>query len=268
MDDGPADPGAAGLLRPSDALPDAPQAEPKPLGVRLLRFAEFVALFLGVPYVLTLMRLPAADRPIHVPFIDNALRFQRAPVIPVLLGATIPCLLYLLCSRSFPKRWMWNGADFLRRLGRVFLVFYVVALAMTWAVMIYRPDLFASFLKHRPGIWFMVMLLYPLFSVYPQELIYRAFLFHRYRDVFTMPWSRIAASAVAFGYMHMIFGNWQSVVLTVFGGLLFAYTYHRTKSLLMTSIEHALYGQLVFTVGLGSYFYGGIDRFVTQGVVK
>lgn len=34
-------------------------------------------------------------------------------------------------------------------------------------------------------------------------------------------------------------------------------TYRRARSLLAASIEHALYGMLVFSVGLGRFFFHG-----------
>lgn len=46
-----------------------------------------------------------------------------------------------------------------------------------------------------------------------------------------------------------------SLLLTIPGGYLLSATYSKTKSLLVTGIEHAIYGNLVFTVGLGFYFY-------------
>jgi uncharacterized protein len=46
-------------------------------------------------------------------------------------------------------------------------------------------------------------------------------------------------------------------VLTFFGGILFAWRYVETGSLLTSSVEHALYGCWLFTVGLGVYFYHG-----------
>ena len=39
------------------------------------------------------------------------------------------------------------------------------------------------------------------------------------------------------------------------GGWLFARRYQRTRSLLTVSVEHALYGVLIFTIGLGDLFY-------------
>ncbi|MHB1155946.1 MAG: hypothetical protein ACYC26_03800 [Phycisphaerales bacterium] len=36
---------------------------------------------------------------------------------------------------------------------------------------------------------------------------------------------------------------------------MFTRTYQRTGSLLLAGIEHALYGDLLFTIGLGHYLY-------------
>ena len=65
------------------------------------------------------------------------------------------------------------------------------------------------------------------------------------------------ASAIAFGYAHIILENIFAMILSTIGGLFFARTYARHHSLAMVSIEHAAYGCLLFTIGLGYYFYGG-----------
>ena len=52
--------------------------------------------------------------------------------------------------------------------------------------------------------------------------------------------------------------NELAVVLTLVGGWLFARTYLRTRSLLATAVEHAAYGCLLFTVGLGRWFVTGV----------
>jgi membrane protease YdiL (CAAX protease family) len=39
--------------------------------------------------------------------------------------------------------------------------------------------------------------------------------------------------------------------ITIIGGVIFAITFLRTRSLLLTSIEHALYGSWLFTAGMG-----------------
>jgi membrane protease YdiL (CAAX protease family) len=101
------------------------------------------------------------------------------------------------------------------------------------------------------------MLLYPLVSVYPQELLYRAFFFHRYQPLFGSGWIMLLASACAFGFVHILFANWLAVGLCFVGGLLFAFTYQKSGSLLLTCIDHALFGNFIFTIGLGQFFYHG-----------
>jgi membrane protease YdiL (CAAX protease family) len=61
-------------------------------------------------------------------------------------------------------------------------------------------------------------------------------------------------SALIFAWMHLIFRNPLAVILTLVGGWFFAQTYARTRSLRLVCLEHALYGNLIFTIGLGEYF--------------
>jgi membrane protease YdiL (CAAX protease family) len=63
----------------------------------------------------------------------------------------------------------------------------------------------------------------------------------------------IAASSLAFSFVHIIFGNWLAVGLCCLGGLLFSLTYQRSGSLLLASIDHALFGNFIL-LGLGSFF--------------
>jgi membrane protease YdiL (CAAX protease family) len=101
------------------------------------------------------------------------------------------------------------------------------------------------------------MVAYPIFSVYPQGLLYRAFFFERYATLFPGKWVMILASAAAFAFLHIVFRNSLAVALTFAGGLLFAWRYAETASLATSSFEHALYGCWLFTVGLGPFFYHG-----------
>ena len=47
-----------------------------------------------------------------------------------------------------------------------------------------------------------------------------------------------------------------AVLLGTLGGILFAYTYCKSGSLILAAVEHAIWGCALFTFGLGSYFYG------------
>ena len=42
--------------------------------------------------------------------------------------------------------------------------------------------------RQRPGLRLLVLLLYPLLSVYPQELLYRTFFFQRYGALCRSSW--------------------------------------------------------------------------------
>lgn len=46
-------------------------------------------------------------------------------------------------------------------------------------------------------------------------------------------------------------------MLTLAGGLLFAGTYARTPSFGISTAEHALYGDWLFTIGYGPFLYHG-----------
>lgn len=216
---------------------------------RRARWAELLVLFVAIPLGLAWLR---TQRGVDV------------PVIPVLVGLAGFMSIALSLDRSFrwreglAFRWRWTAARTV--LGR----FAVCGAALSALVAMLAPELFLSFPRERPGLWAAVMVLYPLFSVVPQEILYRVFFFHRYEDLLGGAWRTSFHSAVLFGVAHLLFGNWISVVLTAIGGWFFATTYARTRSLWLASFEHALYGQLVFTVGLGLYFYGGTVQLVQR----
>lgn len=115
--------------------------------------------------------------------------------------------------------------------------------------------------RELPHIWCIVMIGYPLVSVYPQEFIYRVFFFHRYSPLFGTNRSGeltgFLVCGLVFGWAHIVFHNWQAPLLTILGGWLFSWTYKKTDSLLCCCVEHAIWGNMIFTFGLGHYFYGG-----------
>ena len=59
-------------------------------------------------------------------------------------------------------------------------------------------------------------------------------------------------NAIVFSLGHIFFKNTLVLLLTFFGGFLFALTYYKTNSTLLVSIEHAIYGCWLFTIGMGS----------------
>jgi membrane protease YdiL (CAAX protease family) len=143
------------------------------------------------------------------------------------------------------------------KMGVILAIFAVGALGIWVGARRFAPELEWSFVRQQPVFWAVVMVAYPVLSVYPQGLLYRAFFFERYAGLFPGKWAMIVASAAAFAFLHIIFRNWLAVGLTFAGGLLFAERYAETGSLATSSFEHALYGCWLFTVGLGQYFYHG-----------
>ena len=116
------------------------------------------------------------------------------------------------------------------------------------------PDLMFPLPRHKPGLWAIIVVGYPLLSVLPQNVVWRVFLMHRYRGLFGGGVLMVAASALTFGAAHAVMLNWFAVVTTLVGGVFFAQTYRRSGSMLLASIEHALYGLWMFTVGYGLLF--------------
>jgi uncharacterized protein len=204
-------------------------------------------LALTVEFVILYAALPLAYRFSPV----------RVPALPVLWTVVGYAWWQLMRDPHFDRVRLWNWAQLPGRLVWILAVFALVALVLWLAVRRFAPQLEWSFVRQSPGFWAVVMIAYPVLSVYPQAVLYRAFFFTRYAGIFPGKWTMIVASAAAFAFLHIIFRNWLAVALTFAGGLLFAWRYGETSSLAVSSFEHALYGCWLFTVGLGQYFYHG-----------
>jgi len=143
------------------------------------------------------------------------------------------------------------------RMLTVFLPVSLVLLAFT--IYFYPTHLFYC-IRQRFTVWCSIIALYPLLSVIPQEIIYRGLLFERYSQLFGSEKSALHLSALAFSFAHIIYLNPVALLLTLGGGYLFAWTYKRTGSILLVSFEHAMYGCMLFSIGLGRFFFYGFDK--------
>lgn len=225
----------------------ATQSQPGPRALyRFFLATEFLLLFIAIPLLLFF----------HW---DTAV-----PPLPALWIVAVYCLLALLRDPTFDRHQLWNTGPFRKQLPRMLGLFLAGAAAIAALVHTYAPSLFLDLPRHHTQAWLIVLALYTTLSVYPQSLIYRAFLFHRYRQLLTPgrlsdPHTRslilILVSGCTFALVHILFHNWIAVALTFPGGILFARRYNDTRSLALSSIEHALYGCFLFTIGLGQFFY-------------
>lgn len=188
-----------------------------------------------------------------------AYRFSpvRIPALPLLWLVAAYATWQLLRDPQFNRTRLWNVTPLGPHLAAILAIFAVAAFVLWLGVHRFAPQLEWSFARSNPGFWALVMVAYPVLSVYPQGLIYRAFFFERYATLFPGKWMMIVASAAAFAFLHIIFRNSLAVSLTFAGGVLFAARYAETSSLATSSFEHALYGCWLFTLGLGQYFYHG-----------
>lgn len=207
--------------------------------IRLALLAlEFSFIFVGVPLLIYFRILP------NLP-------------IPYLLAGALVAFFLLRADPSFDSHQLVSWGHLQRVLPSLLLRDAVFLAILAIAVRLFAPDLLFSLVKRAPVLWCLVVVLYPLVSVYPQELLYRSFFFHRYAPLFGPGWTMLLASALAFGFVHIIFGNWLAVALCVIGGFLFSLTYHSSGSLLLACLDHAIFGNFIFTIGLGRFFYHG-----------
>jgi len=206
---------------------------------RLILLAlEFSLIFIGLPLLIYFRVLP------NLP-------------IPYLLAGGLAVLLLLSYDSTFDSGRLFTWGHVRPYLGTLLVRDALCLAVLGVGVRLFAPELLFSLVKRTPLFWVVIMLLYPLLSVYPQELIYRAFCFHRYEPLFGSGRVMVVASALAFGFVHIIFGNWLAVGLCVTGGLLFAVTYQSSGSLLLACLDHAIFGNFIFTIGLGRFFYHG-----------
>jgi membrane protease YdiL (CAAX protease family) len=210
---------------------------------RRLRILECVVFFFLVPPALYFVRYQLAFR-----------------LVPILLVGGGTCLFYLVRTGSLDRRSLWNPAALRSHVGGILTVLLPGGVVFAIGAATFLPTRFLAFPHQSPGTWALVMLLYPVLAALPQEVIFRAFFFARYGGLFSNPVALVVCNGLSFGLAHLIYGNWVAVALSTLGGWLFAYRYHRTRSLLAVGLEHGLWGDLLFTLGIGWYLYSGSIR--------
>ena len=207
---------------------------------KIYLISEFIFLFLLIPLIIYRYRLK--------------LKYYY---VFILLVVFLICLVLLLTENKFNLSALYFFGFSTGVMERILVRFFAGGIILSVLQYQINRKAFFHFPKKHFWMWILVILTYPVISVYPQEIIYRLFIFHRYGVFFEDPVTFILISSIAFAYLHIIFGNYIAPVLTLFGGLMFASTFYDSGSIIMSSIEHALWGDLLLTIGLGKYFYSG-----------
>jgi membrane protease YdiL (CAAX protease family) len=211
---------------------------------RLFRLVEMTVLFVAAPIVLH--RIVQGER---IPIF--------AALVPVLLFAIVMLIVdpTFQLRRELTRRISWrNGLS-------IAVVFTLAGGFATWWVKTHHPDWFLEFPTNRPETYKRIMVLYPLFSVAAQELVYRTFYFHRYGPVFgEQAWLAVVVNGILFGFAHIVVASEFAIVATALGGLILAARYAQTRSFWGVFVEHTIWGWLIFTIGLGRYFFTGVQN--------
>ncbi len=165
--------------------------------------------------------------------------------------------LFYVGHENFAKDiWKWRSVNW-ENMKPILVRWSIACICMYAFLYFYDPSKIFSLATENPLKILILFTIYPLLSALPQELIFCSFFFHRYKSFFKSPRARVYASAAVFAYAHMLYINPVAPILSFIAGLIFAYTYARTRSLALVTVEHALYGNALFFIGLGYYFWSG-----------
>ncbi|WP_299181458.1 CPBP family glutamic-type intramembrane protease [uncultured Aquimarina sp.] len=199
---------------------------------------------------------PTFTRGIELFFLFVLLPVSFLFTYPILVkvGLTVAGFIYILVylrkSRllklKFPDKTFWKPF-WKETVIKLAIIVIITSLYVFWVA----PDKLFSVLIKKPILWGVILIVYTFLSVWPQELIYRTFFYDRYENLIKSKWLFVFLNAILFSLAHIFLRSFLVQLLTFLGGLLFAFTYQRTKSTTLVSIEHAIYGNWLFTVGMG-----------------
>jgi len=202
----------------------------------ILRVLELALLFIGIPLLI---------------YYDRNFIHPTLIILPVLL------FIFLLLRRTSDFTWKelfrWQiRKQLLWKNGLI--VFTAMILMLGYVLLFERENLF-NLPRTHPWIFLALCIFYPVFSAFGQEIIYRTFLYRRYKVLFPREWHFILISGITFSFLHIVYYDPVSMILTFIGGIYFARVYVQTRSVLFSSVLHGCMGIIVFLVGLGQYFW-------------
>jgi membrane protease YdiL (CAAX protease family) len=201
-----------------------------------LRVLEFVILFFGIPLYI---------------FLEKEFLHPSILVLPVMV------FIFFLLRRTTDFQWRelvrWGIPNSI--LAKNGFIVLVSLAGMLGYMLVFDRDHLFDLPRSNPWIFLAMCLFYPVISSFGQEVIYRTFLFRRYGTLFGKSWLVGLFSGIAFSFLHIVYYDPVSMILTFMGGIYFARVYQQTRSVLFTTVLHGIMGILIFGVGLGRYFW-------------
>ena len=130
---------------------------------RIFLAFEFAALFFGIPLFM---------------FLDTRFSLPSIILVPVLV------LIFLILRYKTDFRWKelvyWRVPG--KRLARDGLILLCCAVSLILVVLILMQGNFLNLPRANPWIWLVICVFYPVFSAYPQEILFRTYIFRRYKN--------------------------------------------------------------------------------------
>lgn len=197
--------------------------------------AEFLGFFLVLPVLIAVLLPPRM-------------------MFPALFAATVLGIGLLHMTPGFRWRSLLTGPVRVWPVLAVAGLTLVSGLGVGWAATGGQPLAFAA---RNPGLLLMILLLYPALSALPQEIVFRALFFRRYRAILPRGRAALVLNAALFSLAHLMYWSGIVAAMTFAGGLAFAWAYREQRSFPMAVLMHAVAGQVIFALGLGIFFYSG-----------
>lgn len=201
------------------------------------RLVEFIGLYFGVPLVMATLLPPDY-------------------LWPTLAVMTVLAAVLLSLTPGFRWAELGHGLGTLdwRFVGIVSLAATAASAALVWVM---APDHAFALPRRSTNSWLVILALYPFLSALPQELIFRALFFRRYGALFATRRLALGVNGALFAFAHLMFWNWVAIVLCFAGGIVFSRAHLSRGGFPQAVLMHALCGGIVFTLGLGMFFYHG-----------
>ncbi len=203
---------------------------------KIFIWMEFVFLFFGIPLLI---------------YFDKEFIHPIMIILPVLL------FIFVVLRRTTDFTWKelvrWEVPKAVV-VKNLLIVVSCTLLTLAYVLFFDRENLF-NLPRANPWIYVAMCLFYPVFSAFGQEIIYRTFLCRRYTQILPRGWHFVVASGITFSFLHIVYYDPVSMILTLIGGIYFARVYQLTRSVLFTSVLHGLFGIMFFGVGMGQYFW-------------
>ena len=197
---------------------------------------EFIIIYFLIPLIVIFINLFVSEQKIFI---------------------FLPLFLVFFLSLYLLKKTPSFSFDFLKKKTEWKFFFFVslifIVCGFVYTIILDRNLLF-NLPKNYFFIWVAVILIYPILSVIPQEIIFRVLFFERYSCLFKNQFLYLILNSLIFAYIHLVFQNFHAFFITLITSPIFAHAY-LNKSFKTCFLIHTVGGQLVFTYGLGEYFY-------------